>query len=409
MSVIKNVIVLGMHPYPWHDDKMSDTMRSMTRAFSGVRPVFINPSVGFKRALTEKYALRFAWSFVEDGAVLVCTRPFEKVPSSFGLGNVKSRRTLQQLNAFIQSVLGEGWRKNSLLYLSSGGIAQSYETMKALTPLLMAFDILDDNLAFPGISSREKAMLDAFFTELISRSTVVTAVSDHLFEKISKSHPEKIKLLPNGVDVDRYVHRDDFTEEIGELRHLERPLIGFVGAITSWIDLELLLKIADGLSRGTLVMVGPVIQEAVPRDLFERLTSHPRVTFTGPVSTQRVPHFLHQFDVLLLPRNYAPHSLASDPLKLYEYMATGKPVVSTALPSALRFQDAIYVGQGHEEILALLQKALDDWPRERSQKCRDAIATMTWENRAKKLLEWVEASAVSLAPATTAASARRLH
>lgn len=388
-----------MHPYPWHDDQISDTMRSMTKAFSGVRPVFINPSVGFSRAQKENYALRFRWTSVEDEAVHVCTRPLETVPASFGLGKVKHRWTLRQLNGFIASILGEDWRRESLLYVSSGGIAQSYETAEALGAPLMALDILDDNLAFPGISPREKAMLEAFFAALLARSAVATVVSDYLYQKLANQQPEKIKLLPNGVDVRRYSYCPDYSKEIAELRGLERPLIGFVGAITSWIDLELLLKIADRMAKGTLVMAGPVVQEAISRDLFARLTDHPRVAFTGPVPPQRVPHFLHQFDVLLLPRNYAPHSLASDPLKLYEYMATGKPVLSTALPSALRFRDAIYVGQGHEEVIALLEKALFDWSPERSQKCRDAVAAMTWENRAKTLLEWVEA----------AAPARRLH
>ncbi|MFC4766279.1 hypothetical protein [Effusibacillus consociatus] len=85
---IKNIIVLGMYPYPWHSQQISDTMRSMTKAFQEYKKLFLNPSVGFRRAFQEGYGFRSDWECKEDQGVLVCTPPLEVIPSSFGLGNI---------------------------------------------------------------------------------------------------------------------------------------------------------------------------------------------------------------------------------------------------------------------------------------------------------------------------------
>lgn len=116
------------------------------------------------------------------------------------------------------------------------------------------------------------------------------------------------------------------------------------------------------------------------------LREHPRVALLGPRPYEQVPHFLHQFDVLLLPRNYESHSLASDPLKLYEYMATGKPVVATAIPSVARFGDLIYVCSTREDFFSSLRRAPDEWSEERAAKVMRVVREMSWQKRAERMM-----------------------
>ncbi|ABZ83738.1 glycosyl transferase, group 2 family protein, putative [Heliomicrobium modesticaldum Ice1] len=257
--------------------------------------------------------------------------------------------------------------------------------MMALKPKRMAFDILDDNLGFPGIRPDEKAVLEDRFRELVNKANVVTAVSPYLVEKFSAKFQNDIHLLPNGLDVERFSYRPEYARPIAELNGLERPVIGFIGALTSWIDFELILKMAEHIKTGSIALVGPIYSTAV-----SQLKGHPRIRFIDSIPYERVPHFLYQFDILLLPRNYEPHSLASDPLKLYEYMATGKPVLSTALPSAMRFQDVIYVGKTHQDILDLLGKIPAHWSSEQSLAEIQRVASMDWHQRAERLLRWIE-------------------
>lgn len=384
---IKNVIILGMYPYPWDYPEIMDTVRLMAAAFNVPNKIFLNPPIGFRRARAEKHPLRLSWRTRWDKDVLVCTPPLEPIPSSCGLGELKDSWSLHMLRRFIERRLGVRWREETMLYVSSGGVAQSYRLMRGLQPRYAVFDVLDDNLSFPGV--RHRKALQEQFAYILKTATVVTAVSQFLVNHLRDAYGISAHYLPNGVDFERFAYRPAYGEPLQELSPLERPLLGFVGTLTSWIDFDLLRAIADNLERGTLVLIGPVASGAVPAEITHLLQGHPRVAFLGPQPYARVPHFLHQLDVLLLPRNYQSHSLASDPLKLYEYMATGKPIVATAIPSVRRFTDLIYVCETERDFLSSLQRALSEWSQEKANKEIDVAREMSWQKRAEHMMRLV--------------------
>ncbi|NQS77014.1 MAG: glycosyltransferase [Peptococcaceae bacterium] len=383
---VKNIIILGMHPHTWENTEIADTVRLMAKTINIHNKIFVNPSIGFRHALSQRQPLQLTWVGKEYNSIYVITPPLEIIPSSFGLGKIKNRFIMKILNRKVCSLLGPQWREQTILYLSSGGIAQSFSIMESLKPKWLIFDVLDDNIGFPGTSEKEKTILKNQFTQIMQKATLITTVSKYLVNKLSEEYNCKAQFLPNGLDIGKFVIKPTYTQPLSELLSLERPLFGFVGAITSWIDLGLLLKAADYLTKGTIVIVGSVIESAVSKDSLDKLCRHPRLSFLGPKPYFRVPHFLHQFDVLLLPRNYEPHSLASDPLKLYEYLATGKPIVSTAIPSAMRFSNVAYVCDSDKGFLNALDRAQKDWTPEKAVKAQNSVKDLTWENRAKEML-----------------------
>lgn len=256
---------------------------------------------------------------------------------------------------------------------------------------------MDDNLSFPRL--KEGHQLREAFAYLVSRASLVTAVSEPLVGRIQEEFGVKVYYLPNGVEVERFAPRPEYGVPWPELRSLERPLLGFVGTLTDWIDYQLLLDLADSLSCGRLLLAGPVIEEAVPADLLEALRRHPRVVLLGPQSYEKVPHLLHQLDLLLLPRNYLPHSLACDPLKLYEYLATGKPVVATDLPAVRRFAGLIYVAREREEFIELVGRALREWTPEKAEIARRTAESFSWRHRANRMTNLLEEASLRAHPA----------
>lgn len=380
-----------MHPYEWTNEELSDTMRSMTLAYSNINKVFLDPSIGYRKAKKNNYTFSTSWSCNTSQNVLVCTPPLETLPSSFGLSHVKRLWSLKTLGQLLSKELGDSWREESILHLSSGGISQSYNIMMALKPRWLIFDILDDNLGFPGITNAERVILERQFLQIIDQATLTTAVSKYLVEKIQKDYSRSVELLSNGVDIKRFAHKPSFNRPLNDLIELEKPIIGFVGAITNWIDIDLIINIARSLDKGTLVFVGPVIENAIGEQKINSLRNNPKIKLLGPKSYDLVPNYLHNFDVLLLPRNYEPHSLASDPLKLYEYMATGKPIVATAIPSAIRFNDFIFVGHTHNDIISLLRNVEYKWSESIKNKQLTEVRKMSWENRAVTLLDEFQA------------------
>ncbi len=384
MFRIRNIIAVGMYPYPWHYREIIDTVRLMTSAFNDVNKIFLNPAVGFRRAVAEKQTLCITWRAYRDKDVLVCTPPLELIPSSWGFGRLKDTWSIRTLRTLIERLLGPRWREETVLYVSSGGIPQSYNVIRGLRPKYVIFDILDDNLNFPGTTHPED--VENKFVYILQSATLITAVSHFLLDRLRNDYGTTAHYLPNGVDFERFAYRPAYGAPIQELSSLERPLFGFAGTLTSWIDFGLLLATAQRLERGTLVLVGPIIHSAVPAPILRVLHNHPRVAFLGPRPYEQIPHFLHQFDVLLLPRNYKSHSLASDPLKLYEYMATGRPIVATAIPSVTRFRDLIYVCETWEDFFSSLRRALDEWSEERASKVINAVREMSWQKRAERMM-----------------------
>ena len=137
-----------------------------------------------------------------------------------------------------------------------------------------------------------------------------------------------LRVLPNGVDVSAYRDLDAVPPAPGI--DLPRPVAGVVGQLSSRIDIALLESVvAAGCS---LLLVGPRDPAWEPMR-FERLVAHPRVRWVGPQPFERLPRFLKLIDVGLTPYRDTSFNRASFPLKTLEYLAAGKPVVSTDLPA----------------------------------------------------------------------------
>lgn len=385
---IRKVVALGMDPYPWDYPDLADTVRLMTRYWIGMRRLFINPPAGFRRARAQATPMTLAWRLQSRGDVVVATPPLEPLPGLPGLRQLRAVWRGRTLPGVVASVLGKSWREDTLFYCSSAGIRASHQALRTLAPRWSVLDVLDDNLAFPGLSALERADLSSRFAALARRVTVVVAVSEPLVRRLRDTYGIRAVWLPNALDLEAFTPRADFDAPLPELAGLPRPMVGFVGALTNWLDYELLWKIAGSPRGFTLVSAGPVLPGQIPAPWLDRLRRHPRVAFLGPVPYAQVGHLLHQMDLLILPRNYAPHSLASDPLKLYEYLATGKPVLSTAIPAAARFASSVQVASDHTQFLA----ALESWEEWAPRKTWPPLEDLSWARRCRAVLELVYAA-----------------
>ena len=171
-----------------------------------------------------------------------------------------------------------------------------------------------------------------------------------------------------------------------ELADIEGPVLGFIGALQECIDYPLLRALAQARPDCTLVFIGrehPDADIAQIRDL-------PNVRLLGLKPQKELPAYLARFDACLNP--FRAGDLARDvsPLKFYEYLATGKPVVSTPEPvQVLDYADAVYIGDGKEAFLAAVDAALTaDTPEKRERRIAYAKAC-SWDARAARFREIV--------------------
>ncbi|MBI4581689.1 MAG: glycosyltransferase, partial [Planctomycetes bacterium] len=219
--------------------------------------------------------------------------------------------------------------------------------------------------------------------ELLRIADVVTTVSEPLRRHLQAAvPPERLHLVPNGVCGD-WIDSPVVAAERGSLAsRADAPIAGFLGALFEWVDLDLIAAVAGLLPQIEFVIVGPT-RRGVRIDALLQL---PNVRCHGPVPFEQVPATLAAFDVCLVPFRRDLISDYADPLKVYEYCALGKPVVSTVLFNAGGTEPPIAVAPTAEAFAAAIREALETSPADRDRWIAFA-RQHTWEARARQFAE----------------------
>lgn len=249
----------------------------------------------------------------------------------------------------------------------------------------VVYDCLDDDPAFAG---HEELML--------ARADLVLCCSRQLVEKHRGRHP-RVVLLPNGVDLDHYhPGRLPVPPEMEEIRSRGEAVIGFTGAFyTGWVDAGLLYNLAAARPAWRFVIIGAGYQ-------WDFSAAPPNLSYLGIRPYAVLPAYVQCFDVGLIPFLDNPVARAADPVKLYEYLAAGRPVVSRRLPFVEGLAPpCVYPYDDEEECLAAIARALED-AREAGDELRrrrlEVARGFSWEDRVGLLLAelreltWLERS-----------------
>ena len=209
---------------------------------------------------------------------------------------------------------------------------------------------------------------------LVDRADVVLAISPAVAQAVEGLGRTPM-LLGNGIEVERFgaavPAESDWT-------------FGLLSAFSDWVDVPALHALADAFPGESLALVGPV-HRSMGR-AYEALASRPNVIAHPGVPHADVPATLQRMEVCLLPRLLTPVSMACDPLKLYEYLAAGRPVVSTRVPSAVALADVVYLADGGTNFGAGAERALGDvragrFDASRVAAGRAAVMGRTWDAR----------------------------
>jgi glycosyltransferase involved in cell wall biosynthesis len=256
---------------------------------------------------------------------------------------------------------------------------------------LSVYYCIDDYASMPGIDKDSIRLMDERLTR---KADLVFVASDTLLAAKLASNPNT-HYSPHGVDVQHFGRVCNSGGRVPEdIKDLRRPIIGFFGLIERWIDLELVGYLAEQRPHWSFVMIGRV---AVPEDVVPKL---PNLHFLGKRRYEELPDYGHQFNAAIIPYTLTYQVLHANPLKLREYLAMGKPVVSVATPAIEKFADVVEIAHNREEFLAKLDKVIrqPDSP-EAVQRRLDRVASLSWDARVAEVLGLVEASLAKKAEA----------
>ncbi|MBI4808475.1 MAG: glycosyltransferase [Nitrosomonadales bacterium] len=233
----------------------------------------------------------------------------------------------------------------------------------------LIYDCLDHHEGF-GNTGADIAALEQ---SLLKEAEAVVTTSQFLYD-IAVTRNSNTALVRNAAEYDFFSREPDsrYCAPDGQ------RVIGYYGAIAEWMDLDLLEKLARQYPDCLLLLVGADDRGAAR----QRLAQLSNVLFTGEVRYQDLPYYLYGMDVCLLPFLVTPLTLATNPLKVYEYLSAGKTVVSVKLPEIAQFDGMVAAAETHDQFVALVGAALREPPSpELVALRRDFAAGHTWPDR----------------------------
>jgi glycosyltransferase involved in cell wall biosynthesis len=234
---------------------------------------------------------------------------------------------------------------------------------------------VDDFTLWPGVDAIAARTMEE---ELLARADVVITTSEAL--RRSRTRGSNVPhSLPHGVDVDHLATASDpATDPWPGIRN-GRPVLGYLGLIDERTDASLVAQIARSRPDWDIALVGPV--DRVP-DLLRRVSN---IRLVPAVRYEQVPRVLAAFDVAILP--YARNELtrAINPLKLREYLASGRPVVATPLPEVAAYSDVVHLASNAETFVAACAFAIDG-PRDLRAERLPRLRNESWDARAEAFL-----------------------
>ncbi|NLG42130.1 MAG: glycosyltransferase family 1 protein [Phycisphaerae bacterium] len=245
----------------------------------------------------------------------------------------------------------------------------------------LVYQRTDDFKHFTGVNQDVIAGMDH---ELVNQADLVIHVNRGLYEE-SLAHGARALLTSHGVDYDLFTPEPDQRAQPEDIAAVPHPRIGFYGGIDNHtFDSDLLLSVAAALPDMHFVLVGAC---SLPPGTF---AAAPNVHLLGQKPYEQIPAYGRAFDVAIMPWRKNDWIAACNPVKLKEYLALGKPVVSTPYPEGEQYRDCVYFASTADEFADAIRRALCEDDAEKRAARRQRVAGQTWDALALTLLAEID-------------------
>ncbi|MCX5781727.1 MAG: glycosyltransferase [Elusimicrobia bacterium] len=253
---------------------------------------------------------------------------------------------------------------------------------------LCIYHCVDDISANPLVPKEAFHELEEM---LLKKVNIVFASSKPLFEQKIKFN-KNTYYLPNVADFDHFNKADSKDIPLAEeLEKIPSPRLGFMGAISEYkLDFELLAFLAEKHPEWSIILIGDTGEGEKKADL-SSLIKNKNIYFLSGKQYNQLPMYLKGFDICLLPNKINQYTKNMFPMKFFEYLSSGKPIISTNLDSLNEFKELFYLSDGKEEFEENVLKALKENSEELKNKRIELAKQYTWEKRIEQMSEIIEA------------------
>ncbi len=229
---------------------------------------------------------------------------------------------------------------------------------------------------FSGLAGVDHETILEHEQKLVKKADLIIAASEVLATRFPAN---KTRVLTHGVNYPLFATP---TSRALDLIDNGRPIAGFYGSISEWLDLDLLQQVIQRLPQWNFVFIGKVVVDV---SQLQRLDN---VTFLGERDHQQLPSYSQHWTASLLPFVDNSQIQNCNPLKLREYLAAGRAVISTPFPALAPYKQHISIVNNVDEMVHGLIES-ESKPANPQQQC--AVIDQTWSAQADKLISWLEA------------------
>lgn len=366
----------------------------------GCRVLYINPEIDFVAFLQDPiiFLQRFGLKNVVmallgkhsscDPNILVFT-PARMIPFSGKFSTFKKFNTKLYAKR-LKKIIEKHFINKYILWINRVYSYDSKHDALDLKPISRVFDWDDDWLSFSKYdhqgegTSRNIEREDATYTEIINNSDVVFAVSEPLLRRASIMHGSTHQ-IKNATSLCDDAGRKMSTAPSHRAGEVNKAIkIGYVGHICNRINLELVEYVTKMNEQVQFFFYGPIMKSfRAPKSILK----NSQIYFPGAIASDELWRYLNSMDLLVIPHYIDDTTDAQDPVKLYDYLAIGKPIVTTKVAGVESFRGLVRITEGPQEFYRAILESLKENDSDLVVSRRRAAEENSWRNRAEKIFE----------------------
>ena len=253
------------------------------------------------------------------------------------------------------------------------------DTALSLSRDLLCYDYNDNPFQFPQTPEWVRAGLE----RVLSRADLVFVVSGHYLDALARAGVDNLHLLGNGVEFEHFARPHGTPRD---LAGVPRPLLLYTGRIGPLINMELMAAVAEAFPKGRLLLIGPV--DPISRGDLAGLLTADNVAWMDEKPYEDLPGYIQSADVCLAPFKFMDeYTVGVNPNKIYQYLAAGRPVVSSYIAELEGHSDLMFFAKTIEEFLRGVGRMLSDPPSKEA--LRDVARRNDWGVKAEKMASLV--------------------
>jgi glycosyltransferase involved in cell wall biosynthesis len=372
MTKMEQIVCLSTSNFQPYPTRKQNVMQRLPNA----EIIYFDPPVTYLSPLKDQKARARLGKYREPGQRVGENITVYALPPVLPLG--QKWRLINRINQrclahYVRQRLAEHGFSQPVLWCYS---PTSADIIKHLPHRGLVYDCVDRHSAYRGLLN--PMVVDAMERDLASAADLVFCTAEGLWRTLKECNPQTF-LIPNGADYQLF-SRAAGPNPAHDPGH---PVFGFVGMLQDCLAYDCLLALSDAYPEGEIRLVGRVM----PGVDITPLQARANIKLLGLLPQAELPEQMRQFDVCL--NIFAPGRLSQDvsPLKFYEYLATGKPVVSTREPRQVAdYTEIIYIAEGPQDFVGRCALALaENDPKKTAARIKAGEAA-SWDNRVAQMV-----------------------